>query len=411
MKALDSRIQQAVQILWCGRNFERGAEAKALLEQAAAEGNADAYCFLARCYAGSCFVEPGFGLPEDDDKVEEYLNLSIENGSAIGMFSARRFGGFKPRCGSFVHEPYHSDREIWNEVCELAGSGNIFARYLVANAYYYGDVGEFLEIDFSNVSEKQLNSQFRQWAMTAISMYEDLISHNMFMGLGNYIDIITSGDYGVPKNEKRAQELCYLGAEKGIPFYMVKVGQSLEEAQPDKAIEYYKRALNSNYPEAGYYLGMLYTFKGRMPRNLNIARVYFENCLNAGQQLTGCNNMLGEIYFYGGDGIERDYNKAFRYLLAAHNRDNYWGSDMLGTCYLKGLGTSVDYMRAKEEFEHYPGEALSAIGLGEIYAYGLGVPVDIKKAMTYWDKFPEYPVVIEHKKHFKKSLLGGWKRI
>mgnify|MGYP002515126688 CR=1 FL=1 len=66
---------------------------------------------------------------------------------------------------------------------------------------------------------------------------------------------------------------------------------------------------------------------------------------------------------------------------------------------------------SKEELERYPGEALSAVGLGEIYAYGLGVPVDIKKAMTYWDKFPKHEHVIEHKKHFKKTLFGGWKRI
>ncbi len=90
--------------------------------------------------------------------------------------------------------------------------------------------------------------------------------------------------------------------------------------------------------------------------------------------------------------------------------ENYWGSDMLGTCYLKGLGTNVDYVKAKEELSRYTKEALSSIGLGEIYAYGLGVPVDIKKGMEYWDRFPNHQKVIEHKKNFKKTLFG-WKQV
>ncbi len=411
MKQLDSRIQEAVRILWCSRDFSKGARAKELLEQAAEEGNADAYFFLARCYAGTCFVDVGFGLPESDEKVEEYLNYSLEHGSVIAMFGARRFGGFQPKSGTFVHEPCHSDQEVWQEVCELADAGDLFAKYLVANAYYYGDVVKFLGIDFSHSDQQQITRQFRQWAEMAIPIYDYLLANNMIMGLGNYIDIITSGDYGIPKNEEKARQLRYLGAEKGSPFYMVKVARELENTQLEKAIEYYQKALDSHYPQAGYYLGCLYSFKGKLPRNLNTARQYYETCLSQGEAETVCNNRLGEIYFYGGDGIEPDYNKAFQYFMKAHEEENYWASDMLGTCYLKGLGTKVDYVRAKQEFERYSGEALSAIGLGEIYAYGLGVPVDIKKAMTYWDRFPQHPTVVEHKKHFKKSLLGGWKRI
>lgn len=408
MKKLDDRIARAVQILWVDRDYNRGQEALNLLDQAAKEGNADAYYFLARCYAGPSYIDTGFDFLDSDQKVEEYLNLSIEKGSALGMFGARRFGGFVPRCGSFVHEPYHSSKEIWDEVCAMADTGEIFTKYLVANAYYYGDVAKLTEMDFSKTSKIELDWQFRRWAEKAISMYEELIDRNMMMGVSNYIDIITSGDYGVPKNEKKADELMQLAAERGNPFYMIKLGQRLEETQPRQAEEYYLRALEHHYDGAGYYIGRLYTFKGKLPRDLKKARDMFERYIKGEE--TGCNNYLGEIYFYGGDGIEPDFNKAFRHLLTARDRGNYWGSDMLGTCYLKGLGTAVNYAEAKKELERYPNETLSAIGLGEIYAYGLGVPADIKKAMTYWDKFPNHASVIEHKKRFKKTLFG-WKQI
>ncbi len=407
MVKLDDRVERAVRILWLERAFDNGKEAFALLTQAVKEGDGDACYFLARCYAGSSFIDPGFHFPIEDDKVEEYLNQSIERGSALGMFAARRVAGFQPRCGSFVREPYHSSKEIWDEVCAIADSGELFTKYLVANAYYFGDVAQLTEMDFSRMTKIELDWQFRRWAEKAASMYDELIHENMIMGVPNYIDILTSGDYGVPKNEKKAQEIMQLAADKGDPFYIVKIGMKLEETEPARAEEYYKRALSYDYKQAGFYLGKLYSFRGKMPRNLKKARDFFEQYLSGNE--IGCHNYLGEIYFYGGDGIEPDFNKAFQHLLASHDKENYWGSEMLGTCYLKGLGTTVNYTLAKQEFERYPDQPLSAIGLGEIYAYGLGAPEDIKKAMTYWDKYPNHASVVENKKNFKKTLLG-WKR-
>lgn len=410
MMKFDERIEKAVQVLWVDFQFEKAQEVKTLLEEVAAQGNPDAYFFLARIYAGDCFVDSGFGYEEDDGKTEEYLNLSIENGSALGMFGARRFGGFKPRCGSFIHEPYHSSTEVWNEVCNLAASGEIFAKYLVANAYYYGDVGELTEMDFSRMTQKDIQAQFRKWTEAAIPIYEELISKNMIMGIGNYIDILTSGDWGIPKNEKRAAELEELAADMGNGFYMVKKGKKLVDTNPQAALEIFQKAADKHYMPAYGQIGTMYTFGGKMPRDIKKAKEYFELCYQSGSASVLCNNRLGEIYFYGGDGIQIDYDKAFRHLKAAHDEENDWGSDMLGTCYLKGLGTQVDYVKAKEELSRYPGEALSAVGLGEIYAYGLGVPVDIKKAMSYWDKFPQHEHVIANKKNFKRTLFG-WKRI
>ncbi len=410
MRPLDSKIQKAVQILWVDRAFAKGEEAKNLLEQSAESGNPDAYYFLARIYAGEGFVDSRFGFPEEDQKAEDYLSQSIAAGSALGMFAGMRFGGYKPKDGTFVHPPYHSMREIWDEVCAMADNGDLFVKYLVANAYYYGDVAKLTGIDFSHVSKQYLESQFREWALKAIPMYDELIDRGLTMCLGNYIDIITSGDYGVPKNEQKARELRRVGAEKGDPFYMVKAGQDCVDTQPDQAEWYFLQALDQGYADAGYYLAKLYTFNGKKPRDLRKAKMHLEECLEAGKQQVGCHNLLGEIYFHGGDGIEPDYNRAFQHLTAAAGEDNHWGSDMLGTCYLKGWGTAVDYKRAMEELNRYRGEELSAVGLGEIYAYGLGVPVNIKEGMAYWNKFPNNPAVIEHKKHFKKTLFG-WKQI
>lgn len=410
MLTYDERVEKAVHILWVEKDIKRGQEAITLLEAAEAEGVADADYFLARVYAGPSYVDRSFGFPDEDEKVEEYLNRSIEKGSALGMFSARRFGGFTPRSGSLIQEPYHSVAEVWNEVCELAESGEIFAQYLVANAYFYGDVAELTGMNFKGQSEAQITAQFRQWTEQAIPMYEDLIAKGMNLAIGNLFDIFTSGDYGIPKNEKRAMELCYIGAERGDPVFMTKVADALKDSNPTEAAAWYQKAMDQNYVPAMAYLGRLYARNGQLGENLPKAKELLEACLEKGECTVTCHNRLGEMYFYGGAGLQADYAQAFSHLLAASKEQNDWGSDMLGTCYLKGLGTPVDYEKAKAKFQIYSGERLSAIGLGEIYAYGLGVPADIGRAMKYWDKFPDDPRVIENKKNFKKTLFG-WKRI
>lgn len=410
MSKIDSRIEKAIRIIWLEKDFRRGREAFMLLEQAAAEKDADAYYFLARCHAGPSYTDAGFGFLEDDNKSGEYLDLSIRGGSALGMFGARRFGGYIPADGTYVHKPYYSDREIWNEVCRIAESGELFTKYLVANAYYYGDVKDFLGIDLKRMPQEMAVMQLREWAQIAMDMYEELVQNNVILGLANYVDIITSGDYGIPKNEKRAQELRQFGADRGNPSYMLAVGSDIAAAQPEKAEAYFKRALEHGYVPANFYLGDFYSINGYGPTNLPKAKEYLERCLELGEMPISCNNALGELYFYGGDGIIPDYRKAFQHLRFSCDNDEHRGYDMLGTCYLKGLGTNVDYEKARQEFTRRKPSALAAMGLGEIYAYGLGVPVDIKKAMEYWNLYPDYPPIIEHKKKFKRTLFG-WKRL
>lgn len=408
MGTLNAKIAKAVRILWVDKETEKGREALTMLQEAAEEGNPDAYYYLARCYAGRQYVNYGFGFEADDDKVDELLNLSIEKGSALGMFAARRFGGYEPKDGTFVHEPYHSNKEIWDEVCRIAASGDLFTKYLVANAYYYGDVIELSEFDMSRV--RDIDAQIREFQTIACKLYDELLAEGMTMGAGNYIDILTSGDYGMPKNEKKAEEVRRLAADHGELYFMMEVGKSLRKSEPAKAAEYFERALRKGDAQAGFFLGKMYTYGGELPQDLSKAKLLFEECLKTGADDVGCNNRLGELYFRGWDVFEPDYKKAAEHFLAAQKEENFWSSDMLGTCYLKGWGVEQDYRKAKEQFDRYPGEELSAIGLGEIYAYGLGVPVDIKKAMESWNLFSSNPRVIENKKNFKKTLFG-WKRV
>ena len=98
-EVFDDRVEYAIQNIWVNFRSGNGEQAMRGLQEAAQEGNGDACYFLARCYSGPCYVDPGFGFESDDDKAEEWYNKSIELGSAVGMMGAMRVGGFKPRCG------------------------------------------------------------------------------------------------------------------------------------------------------------------------------------------------------------------------------------------------------------------------------------------------------------------------
>ena len=68
MISYDARIEKAVYILWVDMEFDRGQEAKQLLEEALASGMADAYYFLGRTYAGNGFINSQFGFEENEEK-------------------------------------------------------------------------------------------------------------------------------------------------------------------------------------------------------------------------------------------------------------------------------------------------------------------------------------------------------
>lgn len=234
----DPRVEEAVKLLWADSWNQEGEKAKKMLEEAAKEGDGDAYYFLGRCYLGRSFVAPKFGFEENEELGMEYFNKSIEMGSAVGMFAARRLAGFKPRCGSYVQPPYQSVREVWDAVSELAEKGQVFCQLLVANAYYYGDCIEMMEVPAEQVNQALIQSYQRK----AIALYEKTIEKGMSFGIGNLIDILSSGNYGIEKDPKRVQELIQIGARLQEPYFECENATQLEDTNLQEAENLYEKS-------------------------------------------------------------------------------------------------------------------------------------------------------------------------
>ena len=211
----DTRVRQAVDIIYVKRDFAAGQEAFQMLWKAAEEGDGDACLLLARCYGGSCFVDERFQYEVNDELRDEYFNRSIELGSAAGMLCASRLGGFTPRCGCLIHDPYKSPREVWDAVVKLALEGELFCELLIANAYYYGDALFYMDLD-EGITYEEKRAILGKMTIAARDMYEDLYSKGMMMAPYNYRNIVTSGDYNVPKSNARNEWLTEMCQEHNI---------------------------------------------------------------------------------------------------------------------------------------------------------------------------------------------------
>lgn len=92
---------------------------------------------------------------------------------------------------------------------------------------------------------------------------------------------------------------------------------------------------------------------------------------------------LGYMYLYGEEGVEIDYDKAFRYYsMAAAQKDNV-AVNNLGSLYYSGIGTEKDLLKAATLFDEAAklGNVEAAVNLAFIYLSGSNVGKNSRAAM------------------------------
>ena len=101
-------------------------------------------------------------------------------------------------------------------------------------------------------------------------------------------------------------------------------------------------------------------------------------------------NQIATAY-YGGNGVEQDYEKAFTYWEQSATRGNMDAQFNVGYCYYYGRGTEQDYIKAAEWFAKSAeqGEQDAQYSLGLMYENGLGVQQDYIKAVKYYQDSAE----------------------
>lgn len=406
-KVWDDRIEFAVEHIFNRPCKEQAEEAMKKLEEAAADGIADACFFIARCYGGKAYVEESLGFPQNFDKALEYVYRSVTGGSAIGMLGARRFGGYEEKYGLYLSDPYQSNQEVWEVVCRKAEMGDGYSCFAIALAYYYYDVFEFLPIDTENMSKQEIKELTNEFCQKSHEWAEKAVEHGCSLG-AHLLFNLHSGKKFFKRDDAKQTEYAMIAAEAGVSFFQeYVVYELLRKKKVAQAIPFLQKAMLNGQKGTGKKYGMIHFDRESEFYDLNKAREGFEAELQMNEKDRECHSYLGMIYFYGGDNVTRDYEKAGEHFAQG---DNSITMAEHGICQLKGFGMPKNEDSAVGKLLNCSSERLSAVGLGEAYAYGLGVKTDIDKAMRYWNQYPEDERVIEHKKNFQ-SAGKGWRVI
>lgn len=408
-KVLSNEVKQALQDIYYNERTGRGKEAFALLEKASAAGDGDASCLLARCYCGYQYVWSGHGFPEDDDKAIAFLHKSVEQGSALGVMVALRSGELTPSLEKKM--PFANLQEAFNEVLELAESGDAFCQYTIANSYFWWD---FLRIQNKGKDSFPNHEAFKAYLKENISKCEDwfwkALRGGIYFAANNLNRYYTQGDEDIiaPQPEK-AKDLWKIGAEYGHPIHQSIYAKDLEkEGRKEEALHWFKEAAEGGEPDGWYQVGRCY-FEGiGTEKDEAYAVKCFEKEIPSGG--IGSHNLLGKAYFYG-RGVPQDYAKAFQLISFTYDQGVTWGIYYLGKCCFEGWGTPQNYEKARMFLEQVNWDNSEVYYmLGFIYGRGLGVSADIPKAVAYLKKAGNYKEAKEELLHYKKTLFGKWVR-
>lgn len=413
-KFFSDEVEKALQYIYYDVRAGRGAEGFRILEKASEAGDGDASCILARCYCGLQYVWGGHDFPEDDEKAEELMHKAVEQGSAIGVLLALRSGELKPDVKRKM--TFSSLQEAFDVVLEKAEAGDPFCQYTVGNAYFWWD---FVKI--FNIKKHSFPNQaaYKACMKENISKCEDwfwkALRGGVHFAANNLNRYYTQGDEDIiaPQPEK-AKDLYEIGAQLGCPTLQFIHGNHLTEQNREaEALEWYRKAAEGGQFECWYKVGKAYEEGKLISKDLAAAADCYERGFlqkRVSGEKIGCANRLGAMY-YNGEGVPKDYDKAFRLLKFASDQENTWGVCYLGKCYFRGWGTEQDFVKAREFLEQVNWVNKEAYYmLGTIYAQGLGTAPDIEKGVQYLKKAGDYQEAAAELKKYKKTLFGKWVR-
>ena len=181
-------------------------------------------------------------------------------------------------------------------------------------------------------------------------------------------------------------------------MYQVAKHLMKTHSTPDYETEALKRLMiyeKGNKIEAMYLLGAIYSnyICDEIEKDMEKAVYWYKKAAQFGHK--GAMKGLGHFYFKG-DGVEQNYEKAFHYFKESNT--NFW----LGICYAKGLGVQPDEEKALNNFIEYNGSTYSGIlQLANLY-YG----ENYKKAFEYFTKKAQIDKCVHYQEaSFKKLKL------
>ncbi|GET58310.1 kinase-like domain-containing protein [Rhizophagus irregularis DAOM 181602=DAOM 197198] len=183
--------------------------------------------------------------------------------------------------------------------------------------------------------------------------------------------------YWLSNNQHNSNSIHLLGY---FYYYGIEVNSDKQNAY-----EYFKKAAELEHDTAQYNLVNMYIDGDGVDKNYDKA---FKLCKKlAGKGCPSGINLLGYCYDIG-IGTDIDKEKSFELYRNAADLGNLNGLNNLGICYEGGVGTNVNKQKAFESYQKATelGSTNGMTHLGWCYEEGFGTDVNVKKAFELYSK-------------------------
>lgn len=253
------KVETAIRYIYYDLGAQRGQEGFRLLQEACREGDADAYCLLARCLYGQEYTWLGHDFPVDEDAADELIYQSVMMGSALGTLIAMRCGVMNKELQEAM--PLASLKTAYDIILEKAKAGDAFCQMVIGNVYYWYD---FLQIENINPedfdSDEAFESFIHENMLKCEYWYKSALDGGVATAGANLMLMYIDGIEGVlPPQPEKAKELDRIYAAKGYPNYQYFYACDLfDEDKHEEAFPLFCKAAEAGEPRA-YFLWAIIT--------------------------------------------------------------------------------------------------------------------------------------------------------
>ena len=255
---------------------------------------------------------------------------------------------------------------------QLANSGNIDAMFRLGVCYYWNE-----GIVPSNPISINL-SKCADWMLKAANFGNS----DAMLWLGRYI--YANGE-GVEQDQNKSVEYAKKSANVGNYSAMIFCGLGEENTESERQLLsagfsglLKKSSLLSR--EEMWWLAICYDNGWGTKEDSHKAVYWYEQSANLGDPES--QNMLGNIYLNGWNGVAENESKAFCLFKLSANKNYADALKNVADCYCYGWGTIQNYTKAVEWYNKAieAGSDEAIVSFGICYRNGYGVTKDYKKA-------------------------------
>lgn len=405
------KVSEAIRLVWMQYEKEEIARGASLLQQAADDGDADAYAFLALSLWGEHFLWDSTGLPMDKKLAAEHMKTSVLRGSALGVLVALCCDGMTLSARQKM--PFTSLGEAYEKVLEKAEAGDPFSQFIIGHAYRSGGMRAIDPIDLEKYPTHREYCAF-VFPM-ALDWFRKAVQGDLLLAVCTEYEHYTEKD---SDEYREAGKWLKYTAERGFPEAQHEYGSNLfQSGQVEEALRWIRQAADCGEICSYYFLGECYENGKGVEVNLETAFAYYQQA--ADWKHAKSQSKVGDFYFRGVGGVPQDYGKAVYWLNKADTEKTLAACTQLAHCYVYGKGVRQDYGAAFDVLMSGDdsGELNNDLHgiylniLGEIYINKLDSRKGLRRAASYFKRAANMGNEDAKRSlaRLKRNWLGQWR--